>query len=72
MAIHEAMIFWEKARIPTRAVQHSIQKLLNLYEEWRKVQKNSKKVGEVFKQKEAEFIANVDNLFNVAHSDALK
>lgn len=72
LAIREAVIFWEKSRIPTRAVQHCIQKLLDMYEVWRNLQKSSKKVGEVFRQKEAEFIANFDNLFDIAHSDALK
>ncbi|KAL4107469.1 hypothetical protein QTP88_017811 [Uroleucon formosanum] len=43
LAVRECCIFWEKARIPIRAVQHCIDKLINLYNEWRSLQKNSKK-----------------------------
>lgn len=43
LTIRKAVIFWEKARIPTRKLQHCISKLLKLYTEWQELQKNVKK-----------------------------
>lgn len=71
LAVRECNIFWEKARIPVRAVQLCITKLLNVYEEWRALQKNSQKVGDSFKLKETEFINKLNNLFDIAHVNAL-
>jgi hypothetical protein len=34
LIVRECNIFWEKARIPVRAVQHYINKLLNVYEDF--------------------------------------
>ena len=42
-----------------------------MYEEWRDLQKNSQKVGDSFKLKETEFINKLNNLFNIAHVNAL-
>jgi len=41
LVIREINIFWAKARIPTRDFQHCSKKLELIYEEWRKLQKNS-------------------------------
>lgn len=40
LAIRECVIFWEKARIPTRATPNCVKKLVNLYNAWRMLQKN--------------------------------
>jgi len=42
-----------------------------VYEEWRILQKNSQKVGDSFKLKETEFINKLNNLFDIAHVNAL-
>lgn len=65
------MIFWEKARIPTRAIQHCVNKLIKMYDNWRNLQKNVKVIGEIYRKKENEFIVMLDSLFDIAHSDAL-
>ena len=41
LAVQEAIIFWEKSRIPTRDVKHCISKLEALYDEWRQIQKHA-------------------------------
>ena len=71
LAVRECCIFWEKARILIRAVQHCIDKLINLYNEWRSLQKNSTKVGELYRLKENEFKNKLNLLYDIAHSDAL-
>lgn len=73
LAVRECCIFWEKARIPIRAIHHCITKLINLYEEWRNLQKNAQKVGESYRLKENDLKKKkIDLLFDIAHSDALK
>ncbi|KAL4148952.1 hypothetical protein QTP88_003082 [Uroleucon formosanum] len=72
LAVRECCIIWERARILIRAVQHCIDKLINLYNEWRNLQKKSKKVGESYRLKENDFKNKSNLLFDIAHSDALK
>lgn len=43
LTIRECIIFWEKARIPTRALPNCVKKLVDLYQVWRDLQKNCKK-----------------------------
>lgn len=71
LVIRECIIFWEKARIPTRAVQHCVNKLVKMYDNWRNLQKNAKITGKIYRKKENEFISILDSLFDIAHSDAL-
>jgi len=71
LTVRECIIFWEKTRIPTRAVQHCVSKLINLYDKWRSLQKNSKKIKRIYRQKEKKFTKDLDNLFDIAHSNAL-
>lgn len=71
LVIREVTIFWEKARIPTKQSQHCISKLLKMYGEWGDLQKNNKKDGSVFREREALFSNNLENLFDVSHADAL-
>ncbi|GBN94710.1 hypothetical protein AVEN_18764-1 [Araneus ventricosus] len=66
------MIFWEKARIPTKSLSNCVRKFVNVYQVWRDLQKNAKKLQDVFKRRQQEFVSNLDNLFDIAHSDALQ
>jgi hypothetical protein len=72
LAIRECIIFWEKARIPTKSLPNCVKKLVNMYQVWRDLQKNAKKLQDVFKRRREEFVSNLDNLFDIAHADALK
>lgn len=71
LSLRECVIYWEKARIPTKSFPNCVKKLLNLYQIWRDLQKNAKKTQDVFKQRRQEFVTNLDNLFDIAHADAL-
>lgn len=72
LTVRECIIFWEKARIPTRPIQHCVKKLIDLYSSWRTLQKNSKKQQDIFKRREKEFEDSLDNLFDIAHADAFQ
>ena len=43
LVIRECIIFWEKARIPTKSSPNCVKKLLDLHHVWRELQKNSTK-----------------------------
>lgn len=68
----ELLVFWEKARIPTRDKQHCISKVEKLYKEWQSMQKDCKKASEFHKNKVKAWIEKLDQLFDVAHSNALQ
>lgn len=67
----ELLLFWEKARIPTKPPQHCISKLEKLHDVWRKLHKNANRPSVTQKQKEDAFKSTLDDLFDVAHQDAL-
>jgi len=71
LALQEVMIFWEKARIPTREIRNCIPKLEDLYDKWRKLQKNDGRSSESHKKKEADFESKLQDLFDIAHANAL-
>lgn len=69
--IDQVLPFWEKARIPTRASQHCIKKLEKLYQEWTKMKKHKDRETQPHKDQEAAFVGKLDDLFDIAHSDAM-
>uniref|UniRef100_A0A2S2RA28 Uncharacterized protein n=1 Tax=Sipha flava TaxID=143950 RepID=A0A2S2RA28_9HEMI len=72
LAVHECVIFWEKARIPTKSLPNCVKKLVDLHQVWRGLQKNAKKTQDVFKQHQQAFTDSLNNLFDIAHADALQ
>jgi len=72
LAIRECVIFWEKARIPTKSLPNCVKKLVDLHQVWRDLQKNAKKSQDVFKQRQQKFTDNLNNLFDIAHADAFQ
>jgi len=72
LAVRECVIFWEKARIPTKSLPNYVKKLVDLHQVWRDLQKNAKKSQDVFKQRQQKFTDNLDNLFDIAHADAFQ
>lgn len=71
LVIKEVIIFWEKSKIPIQHFQRCKHKLNVLYDEFRLIKKNkSRKIGSQ-KQKEGSFMKKLDNLFDIAHADAL-
>lgn len=71
LVIQEAIIFWRKARIPTRTEQKCVEKLENLYQEWRNLQKLEHRKSATQMEKNAQFISKLDDLFDVANANAL-
>lgn len=72
LTIQEVVIFWEKAKIPTKHFKDCVVKLEKLYEEWRKLQKNANRSKSTAQNKKVEaFKSTHDDLFDIAHQDAL-
>lgn len=72
LAIDSVLIFWQQARIPVRRRDKCIDKILQMYEDWRSY--NKKKVDELssgIKKKFDAFIDMLDDLFDIAAVDAL-
>src|SRR5215469_3983841 len=72
LVIRECIIYWEKARIPTRAFPNCVKKLVDLYDVWRELPKNFKKTQVTFRNREKNFEIDLDNLFDIAHADVLE
>lgn len=72
LVIKEVETFWEKGRIPTSGLNHSSEKLIKLYNEWRDLQKNRTRIKELFRQREKDFEDELENLFDIAHQNAFE
>lgn len=66
----EISVFWQKARIPIIDEENCVRKIENLYEKYRKVQISSNRRSNI--GKENDFNRNSNDLFDIAHRDALK
>ncbi|KAK0067270.1 hypothetical protein Bpfe_003368 [Biomphalaria pfeifferi] len=62
LTINVIMEFWKKA---------SIQKLESVFYEWKGLQKHKSRSGEAHKKQEHEFVSHLEDLFDIAHQDAL-
>lgn len=74
VAACEVMNLWEKASIPTRLKKHIISKIEKYFKEWQNLKKNKenkKKRSEALKKKEQDWQYKLEDLFDIAHSDAL-
>ncbi|KAK6185944.1 hypothetical protein SNE40_008071 [Patella caerulea] len=69
--IDKLLTFWERADIPTRERQHCQTKVEKLFEEWRLLKKNEKRRSGTQVANEENFKESFDDLFDVAHADAL-
>jgi len=72
IVVREAISFWTKARIPTRQEHHLVAKLVCLFEEWRGLLKSRGKNSEFQRAKEEAFKEKLNDLFDMAHQDAMK
>ena len=63
--------FWNKACIPVQPEHHAVSKLEKLREKWVKLKKNANRKTETQQQNETDFVDDLDNLFDIAHLDAL-
>lgn len=71
-AVNKVVSFWQEAKIPTKPVQHTIKKLEKYVNSYKLLKKNKNRTTENQKQKEEEFLVNLDNLFDIAHDNAIK
>lgn len=71
LVVKEVEVLWEKARIPTKKFQRSIEKVELLYQEWKTLQKTCKRRNQLQEKKEQDFINKLDDLFDIAHANAL-
>lgn len=72
LAIDAVSIFWQQARIPMRESHKCSSKLLKMHEEWNYLKKiKPDKMFAPMKKRYDEFVNNLDNLFDIAHADAL-
>lgn len=63
--------FWDKAKIPIRHKQDCVKKIKGIFARWQALKKNSSRQSQTQKQNEEAFTATFDDLFDVAHADAL-
>jgi len=71
LVIDECLIYWRKARIPTRDRLNCIKKLKKNYEDWRSLDKNAKRTGDLYKQREKKFVDRLNDLFDISHANAV-
>lgn len=72
LVMDEAIVFWQKARIPTRDLQHCMSKLESLYDKWKNLQKHVNRHTENERSKRKMFVEIFDDLFDIAHANALE
>lgn len=71
----DVMSVWEKAGIPTKWKQHVIIKIEKYFTEWQKLKKNKEnraKRSETVIAREQSWKDGLSNLFDIAHTDAMK
>lgn len=69
--VDEVLNCWRKAHIPAISTKYVSDRIIKLHGEWKKLQKNSKRERDTQKRNEFDFCNNLDDLFDVAHSNAL-
>jgi hypothetical protein len=66
----EVLLFWEKAKIPTRQDCHIINKIKDLHSTWQLLKKSASRRTEVQQRKEEAFVEVFNDIFDIAHADA--
>jgi len=69
--MNEVSQFWNKASIPIRKDCHIIAKIKDLHSAWIAVKKNASRRTETQKEKERQFTESLQDLFDIAHAEAL-
>ena len=64
-------MFWEKARIPMRRVDHAVSQLEELVKRWEALKKNKARRTSTQIANEEAFKETFSDLFDVSHQDAL-
>ncbi|KAG0711994.1 hypothetical protein GWK47_019398 [Chionoecetes opilio] len=69
--IEAVLLIWGRAGIPTSALRTAKEKLLSLVAKYESLQKHQKRASETARMKEEMFKGDLEDLFDVASSDAL-
>ena len=72
LVIRMYIILGEKARIPTKSSPNCVKKLVDLHHVWWDLQKNSMKSEDIHRRRSEKFQMDLDNLFDIAHTDDLE
>lgn len=72
LVVEEVAVFYSKARIPTAIQRNNALKVERLVEEYKLVQKNSKRNSLTQTTKEREFVDKLDDLFDMSHRDSME
>lgn len=71
LTIEKVFKFWEKACIPVKHKKNAITKLEKLYNSWKNLRKHKLRCSITQQKQESEFKECLDDLFDVAHVNAL-
>lgn len=71
LAVKEASIFWEKARVPICKEQRQIEKLEKIHQRWLSLSKTKKRDNKKHQANEESFKKELNQLFDIAHGDAM-
>lgn len=71
LVVKEVLIFWEKARIPTKRHDHCIDQVLQMHKEWANLKKRINRVSDVETINRAKFTDTFDDLFDIAPKNVL-
>lgn len=69
--LEAVQIFWEKARIPMRRVDHAVKQVEELVQKWEGLKKNRARRTATQLANEEALKASFNDLFDIAHQDAL-
>ena len=65
------LLFWQKSGIPTIRVDKVVTKIVKTFQEYRNIKRSRTKSQLSYKMKEELFKADLEDLFDVSHQDAL-
>lgn len=71
MVVEKVTDVWNRARIPTCRKDHAINKLELLYTQWTTLKKHKDRESDLHVAQENDFCSKMENLFDIAHADAL-
>lgn len=68
---NELLVFWNKARIPTKQNYNIINQIKKIHLKWIGIKKNANRQTETQVMKVNNFVNNLDDLFDIAHANAM-
>jgi hypothetical protein len=71
MTVEKIEEFWRRAHIPIRHKQDCVKKVEALFQRWQALKKNSNRRSVTQQNNEAELVSCLDDLFDIAHANAM-